>query len=139
MVLSIAVILAILIGLATGGSLRSFGTVRFRLLPLVFIALLIQIAIFTPIAGDTDLIHRIGPWVYVGTIAMLLAFMALNLAIPGMKLILLGTLLNGLVIVANGGVFVEPFTAPASLGSKPGLRYRIVLGPRAPEGIVPAH
>ncbi|MCG3190012.1 MAG: hypothetical protein LKCHEGNO_02578 [Burkholderiaceae bacterium] len=43
------------------------------------------------------------------------------------------------VIVANGGVFVEPFTAPASLGSKPGLRYRIVLGPRAPEGIVPAH
>ena len=32
------------------------------------------------------------------------------------------------VIVANGGVLVEEFVKPASFGSKPGLRYRILSG-----------
>lgn len=36
------------------------------------------------------------------------------------------------VIVANGGVLVESFTAPASVGGAPGLRYRIALAPYAP-------
>jgi predicted acetyltransferase len=31
------------------------------------------------------------------------------------------------VIEANGGVLVERFTRPASLGGTPGLRYRIAL------------
>ena len=31
------------------------------------------------------------------------------------------------VIEANGGVFVEEFTAPEMYGSKPGVRYRIPL------------
>ena len=31
------------------------------------------------------------------------------------------------VILANGGKFIEYFTEPAQFGSKPGLRYRIVL------------
>jgi len=42
------------------------------------------------------------------------------------------------VIIANGGVLVEPFVAPASLGSKPGLRYRIALGPGAIGDTLPA-
>jgi predicted acetyltransferase len=36
------------------------------------------------------------------------------------------------VIDANGGVFVEEFTAPPGLGSKRGLRYRIALEPAGP-------
>jgi predicted acetyltransferase len=31
------------------------------------------------------------------------------------------------VIEANGGVFIEPFVRPASLGGTPGLRYRVPL------------
>jgi predicted acetyltransferase len=36
------------------------------------------------------------------------------------------------VIEVNGGVFVEEFTAPPSLGSKRGLRYRIALEAAGP-------
>ena len=32
------------------------------------------------------------------------------------------------VILANGGVLVEPFTKPPQFGGKPGLRFRIMLG-----------
>lgn len=108
MILVAAVLIAFLVALATGGSVRALGGLRFRFLPLIFLALFTQVVIFSPIAGDTDLIHRIGPWIYVGTIVVLLFVMAMNLAIPGMKLVLLGTLLNGLVIVANGGFMPSP-------------------------------
>ncbi|RIK39750.1 MAG: hypothetical protein DCC58_14835 [Chloroflexi bacterium] len=108
MILVVAVAIAVLIGLATGGSLRALGALRFRFLPLVFLALIVQVIIFTPIAGETDLIHRIGPWIYVSTIVVLLFVMAMNLQLPGMKLVMLGTFLNGLVIVANGGFMPSP-------------------------------
>ena len=54
MILVVAVLIAFLAALATGGSLRALGGLRFRYLPLIFLALLTQVVIFTPIAGDTD-------------------------------------------------------------------------------------
>lgn len=116
MIVVVAVLIAFFAALAAGGSFRNLGGVRFRFLPLVFLALFTQVVIFTSIAGDTDLVHRIGPWIYVGTIVVLLGVMLMNLAIPGMKLVLLGTLLNGLVITANGGFMPAPEDALRAAG-----------------------
>jgi len=107
-ILVVAVVLAFLIGLATGGSVRALGGIHPRFFPLIFVALFIQVVIFTGIAGDTDLVHRIGPSIYVGTIALLVFVIAANLALPGLKLVLVGTLLNAAVIVANGGFMPSP-------------------------------
>lgn len=116
MILVVAVLLAFIAGLLAGGSLRALSGLRFRYFPLIFVALFTQVVIFTPIAGDTDLVHRIGPWIYVASIGVLLFVMLMNLTIPGMKVVLLGTLLNGLVIVANGGFMPSPEDALRAAG-----------------------
>jgi hypothetical protein len=108
MALLLAVVVGLLAGLLTGGSLAGLSLVRFRSLPLVFIALLAQVVIFTGIAGRRAIIHDIGPYIYIATLGLLLFFMWQNRQIAGMKLILLGTALNALVIVANGGFMPAP-------------------------------
>jgi hypothetical protein len=110
-VLLIAIAVAIAIGFATGGSLANAGGIRIRLLPILVTALLIQIAIFTPIAGGWDITHRVGPYIHIGTLLMVLFVMFRNLHIPGMKIIIIGAALNALVITANGGFMPSPESA----------------------------
>lgn len=111
MVLLIAIAVALVIGLATGGSLANAGGLRIRLLPVLVAALLIQVAIFTPIAGRWDITHRIGPYIHIGTLFAVLFVMFRNLHIPGMKIIIVGAALNALVITVNGGFMPSPESA----------------------------
>lgn len=113
MVLLIAIALALIIGFATGGSLANAGAMRLRLrfLPLLVAALLVQIVIFTPIAGRWDITHRIGPYIHIATLLVVLFVMLRNLHIPGMKIIVVGAALNALVITANSGFMPSPESA----------------------------
>lgn len=111
MVLLVAIVVALAIGFLSGGSLANIGGLRIRYLPLLVVALLIQVAIFSQIAGTYDVIHRIGPWIYVGTLFATLFVMMMNMSIPGMKVIALGAALNALVITANGGFMPSPESA----------------------------
>lgn len=103
MVLLPAVGLGLLIGLLTGGSLAGFSLARFRLLPLLILAVFIQVAIFTPLMGETGFVLDYGHYIYMGTILLTLVVFARNLHIPGLVVILIGALLNAVVIFANGG------------------------------------
>ena len=53
--------------------------------------------------GQGALFLALRPWVLAATYALLIAFLILNRRLPGLRLILLGTLLNMAVILANGG------------------------------------
>ncbi len=103
MVLLPAVLIGLVIGLLTGGSMVGFSVVRFRHLWLMAVALIVQVVIFTRPVGTWDFTLEYGPYIYIATILMTLAFMALNLHIPALRLILIGALLNGAAIIANGG------------------------------------
>ncbi len=103
MVLLPAVLIGLVIGLLTGGSLLGFSVVRFRHLWLMAIAIAVQVVIFTRPVGTWDFVLEYGPYIYIVTILMTLVFMAYNLHIPALQLILIGAFLNGAVIIANGG------------------------------------
>jgi hypothetical protein len=115
-VLLIAVVIALLIGFLSGGSLRHASAIRIRYLPFLIAALLVQVALFTPIIGTRQFIFDVGPYIYIGTLLVTLAVMLRNLQIPGMPVIALGGLLNALVIIANGGRMPSPESALREAG-----------------------
>lgn len=101
MFLLLFLLLGILFGLLSGGSFARLARIPFRYAWLVPLAFLLQILIFSSSfevwRGD------ITPWLYLLSILLLILAVALNLSLPGMKLLGLGLLLNLLVIMANGG------------------------------------
>ncbi len=103
MVLLPAVGIGLIIGFLTRGSLAGFSQARFRWLPVLVLAVFIQVLIFTPLLGETAFVLDYGHLIYMGTILMTLAVFTRNLHIPGLVVILIGALLNGVVIFANGG------------------------------------
>lgn len=116
MVLLVAILLALIVGYLTGGSLAQAHRVRFRALPLFVGAAFVQVLIFTPLLGTRAFIHEYGPLIYIGTVLASLAAILLNLRIPGMPLMALGAALNALVIIANGGYMPSTEEALARAG-----------------------
>jgi hypothetical protein len=109
MVLLVAIAASLLVGFLTGGSLAGVRHVgRIRLLPLLVLALVVQVLIFSPLLGRQELIHDIGPYLHIATILTTLFVMTRNFHIPGMPLIAIGAALNALVIIANGGYMPSP-------------------------------
>lgn len=118
MVLFSAVALGLIIGILSRGSFSGFavGAARFRWLPLMIAAALVQVVIFTPPVGSREIVHNIGPYVYIATILATLVFLSANRHIPGLTVILAGTLLNATVIIANGGFMPSPESALREVG-----------------------
>lgn len=111
MLRGLIVLAVIAVALLRGGSLRNFAAVRLRALPLVFASLALQILIFNPIADE-----RLGPAAtgisYLLSMALLIVWVALNRAVPGMLLVAAGVLMNTAAIAANGGFMpVDPQAA----------------------------
>jgi len=82
---------------------------------LVMTALFIQIVIFS---GFPFINHL--PALYIGIVhivsyLLLLSFIALNISVPGIALLGTGTLLNTIVIAANGGFMPSPLLSPGSI------------------------
>lgn len=109
MVLLVAVILSLIVGFATGGSLDGIRKVgRIRYLPLLVLALAVQFLIFTPLLGREPWIHDIGPYLHIATILASFFVITRNFHIPGMPIIALGAALNATAIIANGGFMPSP-------------------------------
>jgi hypothetical protein len=115
-VLVAAIVISLLIGFLTGGSLKSVSQFRIRYLPLAIAAVVIQVLIFSPILGTREFIHDIGPYIHIATLLMTMFVMAKNFHIPGMPVVLLGALLNAIVIIANGGFMPSPESALEDAG-----------------------
>ena len=93
-------IIALLIGLIWGGSVRNVSRLRFRFVSLILIAFLIQIGIDF---GAPRLPAGAYPYLHLISYLLLLFALFKNRGIPGIPLIIAGTVLNFLVISFNGG------------------------------------
>ena len=97
-----AVVAGVAIGFVVGGSLRHLAEVRFRWWGLAFLAAGLQLI---PVPSGEE--RWIGAALLMASFACLIAFMALNIRLPGLWLVAVGFALNLLVIGFNGGMPVR--------------------------------
>lgn len=99
-----AILVGILIGLVSGGSLRLLSEIRLRWWPLAIAGLVLQLIPVGSGSRGTD-------WLSIAWIsasyALLFVFLAANVRLAGIPLIAAGIGLNALVIVLNGGMPVS--------------------------------
>jgi hypothetical protein len=128
MFLMLVPVVALLVGLLLGGKPAALTglSIRWGWLPLVALAaqwLLVRV----PGTDPT-------PWLgaaFLASYGLLCAFLWMNRALPGLKLALVGTLLNLVVIAANGGFMpIAPDTLTQGHGTVPA----VLLGQRLPHG-----
>jgi hypothetical protein len=94
-------VVAVLVGLARGGSLSSLAATKARWLWLVYAGVLLQVAGAFALSGDTGLA------VVLASNAVIAFFLLANHRLPGMALAAIGLALNVLVITANGAMPVS--------------------------------
>lgn len=117
MVLLVAIVISLIIGFATGGSLDGVRRIgRIRYLPLLVLALVVQLLIFTPPVGGYAWVHDIGPYLHIATILTSFFVMTRNFHIPGLSIIAVGAALNAIAIIANGGYMPSPEDALREAG-----------------------
>ena len=109
MIVGLALMLGLLVAWALGARLTNLSHLAFRGEWLVFIALGIQVSIFAPWIGSIS--RAAETELHVASYLMLLAFMALNMRLPGFWMVGGGAVLNTVVIFLNGGLM------PVSLGA----------------------
>jgi hypothetical protein len=101
----VLLVAAVLLGILTvplaRGHLSALGTVRLKLVPLIFAALALQLVLTAVAPGGFAGLHRV---LHVGSYAMIAAFLVANRHITGMAIVAFGTALNLTAIVVNGGV-----------------------------------
>jgi hypothetical protein len=98
-----AIVVGAVIGLKLGGSLRHLSEVHFRWWGLAFLAAGLQ---FVPTPSSPDS-RWVGAALLIASYAALIAFIALNIRLPGLWVIALGFALNMAVIGLNGGMPVS--------------------------------
>lgn len=106
--------LGLLFALVLGGRPSRLAAVRFRLAPLVVVALGVQVVLFSRL-GDALPDGAVAP-VHVGTYGLLLVFAAANVRIRPLALVFAGLLLNTTVIAANGGAMPASRAALEAFG-----------------------
>ncbi len=102
----VVLVLALMVGLITGGRFAGLSSLRIRLAPLAIVGLALQF--LSPSRGDLPYL------LLIASFLMLTVFAAVNLRTPGFPLILIGMLMNFLVIGANHGM---PVTEHALIAS----------------------
>lgn len=104
MFLAASLLIALVIALIRGGSIRPFAQIGLRYSFLILAGLALKVLIFSApwkaALGSEDAISRM---LYILSMALVLGGIYFNRQISGMKLMGLGVLLNFLVIAANGG------------------------------------
>ncbi len=114
MLILYAIPIGVLGGLLLGGRLERLADVRIRLAPLAVAVLLIQLALFSPLADGLP--DELGRAIYVVSTGLVMGVVAANLRLPGLPLIVLGAASNLAAIVANGGAMPASPSALAAVG-----------------------
>jgi Family of unknown function (DUF5317) len=96
--LVVAAAAGLAIGWARGGEFGTLSRHDFRAFPLLLVAVLLDAAARIP-----GVAARSGPIVFGAAYITLLVVLLLNRRLPWLSLVLIGTALNTLVIIANGG------------------------------------
>lgn len=96
-----AIVLGVVIGLATRGRIAGIATIELRWPGAILAGLLIQIVLFSdPVAAE---VGDLGPVLYVASTMLVLAAVVRNWRLPGMVVVIAGAACNLAAIVANGG------------------------------------
>jgi hypothetical protein len=106
----------ILAGLVLGGSLRNLAEARLRWWPLAILGLALQLIPVPSRPGQAD--HWAAVGLLVASYLVLLAFVGVNLRLPGFPLVAVGFALNLLVIGVNGGMPVKDGALRDAAGSR---------------------
>ena len=114
MFLLYAIVIGFAVGFLLGGRPSGLATLNFRWAPVALIGLAIQIALFS--GPVSDRVGDLGPVIYVGSTALVLAVVIRNIRIAGMALVALGAISNLMAIVANGGYMPSSPEAAAAAG-----------------------
>jgi Family of unknown function (DUF5317) len=99
MIIPIASLIAVLLPQFLGGRLTRLADVRLRGLPVIISTLLIQILIIEVLTGPSWLLRS----VHIATYLSAGYFVWRNLRLPGLVVIGLGAVSNGITIAVNGG------------------------------------
>jgi uncharacterized protein DUF5317 len=113
-----------ILGVATGGNWRNLQRFELKLWPGLLVGVIARAA--APFLGGLALTASIAGLALVGLVAIV------NRAVPGTWLIALGSLLNTIVISANGGMPVDPGALAASGLPVPSDGLHVILGPDTP-------
>jgi hypothetical protein len=100
------IVLAVLVGYALGGRLRRFEELRIHRWGLAVVAVPLQFLPAVEIGAVAATV--VGPVMNVVSYALLVLFLMWNRWIPGAWVMAIGLLLNLVVVVANGGMPVQP-------------------------------
>jgi hypothetical protein len=108
-----AIPIGLVLGWLVGGRLDGLASVRFRFAALAVIALVVQIALFSPLADGLPV--DLGRALYVASTAVVALVVLVNARITGMPLIVAGAASNLAAIIANGGAMPADPAALAAL------------------------
>ena len=122
MIIGAALILGLIGAWALGADLSRLSTLRFRGEWLVFLALAIQVVLFT--GGGHGIPERYDAAVHLTSYLLLLLFVALNLRISGFWMMGVGLLSNVIAIFANGGSMPVTLEAWRASGADPAILQR---------------
>jgi hypothetical protein len=106
---------AILVGLLTGGSPRSFERLRVHWWALAFLGLALQIVPVPEFSGVP--LWAVGAGMLVASYVLLLTFLTVNRWVPGAAVMAIGLLMNLAVVAANGGMPVSARAIETAGGS----------------------
>jgi len=114
-------VLGVLVGLAAGGRFGALGALKLRSLPLVYVAVALQVAAFPSGVFPWSTPVSVARPLWLASYALLIAFIVRNRHLRGVELVALGLVSNLVAILANGGLM------PAKLGAlrDAGLAYDI--------------
>lgn len=121
LVVAVPAVLAVLIGLASGGSLAGWDGLRLRWWMIGAVSLGVQVALFTPPLDEQPLAMAWGPWLFAVTLVGIILVLLRNartmpFARMPLWLAALGVGLNLLVITINGGYMPRSTEASAAVG-----------------------
>jgi hypothetical protein len=109
-----SIVIGLAIGFALGGKASGLTELTFRWRWAVIVGIVTQVVLFsTPV---TRLVGALGPVIYVGSTALVVAAILVNRRIAGMPVIALGAISNLSAIIANRGYMPADPRAMATLG-----------------------
>lgn len=119
MLIVVLIILALALAVIRGGRMSNLANVPFRHFWLLFVPLMLQLALYSPLAARLSIDTSAVPWIYMLSMLAGAVVAWLNRSLPGFPLLLAGLLSNLLVITANGGHMPVSAVARAVAGMPP--------------------
>ena len=115
---ALGIFVGLALGLIAGGSLDNLTYVRLRWLPILLVAVVVRFGLDAALTAGA-IPNSLRLWLVLVAYVLLTAMLVANRSLPGIAAAALGTVANGIAIVANGGWMPvwQPSLAAAGLDS----------------------